>query len=169
MLAPLPVRVADPRERYRAVCETTRWLKAESRQVESAALFEELTDATSAWPLTASLRLAARLRAYNVVVTNVLGPPVPLALFGSRLEALYPMAPLFETQSVGVAAFSYAGTLFLGISGDWHRVPDLHDFVADLEASFAELETTARAADAVSARPAPSSARVAPPPRPPSP
>jgi diacylglycerol O-acyltransferase len=169
MLAPLPVRIADPRERYRAVCETTRWLKTESRQVESAVMLEELADATSSGPLTASLRLAARLRAYNVVVTNVLGPPVPLALFGSRLEALYPMAPLFETQSVGVAAFSYAGTLFFGISGDWHRVPDLHDFVADLDASFDELEAAARAEAAVSAPPGPSSARVVPLPRPPSP
>lgn len=146
MLARLPVGRPDRIERYREVCRTTRGLKSTGDQVSSAALLESIADVTSAAPLTAGLRLAALLRVYNVVVTNVPGPPGPLALMGSPLEAFYPVAPLFETQSLGVAVFSYAGSLCFGISGDWHRVHDLHAFVIELECELAALELAARKA-----------------------
>jgi diacylglycerol O-acyltransferase len=142
-VVPLPVSVASASERHRAIVTATDAVKRRSAQIESAAWLEDVADATSAGPLAASLRMAANRRAYNIVVTNVPGPPVPLDLFGSRLEAIYPMAPLFETQSLGVAALSYAGTLHLGISADWHRRPDLHAFVDAVAASLAELEAAA--------------------------
>jgi diacylglycerol O-acyltransferase len=146
-VVPMPVSVASVAERHRAIVAATDTVKRQSAQIESAAWLEDLADATSAGPLTASLRMAASRRAYNIVVTNVPGPPVPLDLFGSRLEAIYPMAPLFETQSLGVAALSYAGTLHLGISADWHRRPDLHAFVDAVAASLAELEVAATTPD----------------------
>src|SRR5439155_870168 len=42
-----------------------------------------------------------------------------------------------------LALFSYAGRLCWGCICDWDLVPDLHDFVGDIEASFAELEHAA--------------------------
>jgi diacylglycerol O-acyltransferase len=143
LLAPLPVAIAAVADRYRAVCATTTHLKTRSHQAESAAFLEELADAVSAVPLTASLRLAARRRAYNLVVTNVPGPPCELSLLGSPLEAVYPLAPLFETQALGVALFGYHGHLDVGVAADWHAVPDLDDFIRDLDAAFAELAATA--------------------------
>jgi diacylglycerol O-acyltransferase len=146
LLAELPVAIEPVAQRYRAVCATTAHLKGRSHQAESAAFLEELADAVSAVPLTASLRLAARRRAYNLVVTNVPGPSCELQLLGSPLEAIYPLAPLFETQALGVALFGYHGHLHVGVVADWHAVPDLDDFIADLDAAFAELATAADAA-----------------------
>ncbi len=52
-----------------------------------------------------------QLQPFNVIVTNVPGPQFPLYLNGARLEAAYPFVPLFEGQGLGIALFSYDGTL----------------------------------------------------------
>ena len=68
------------------------------------------------------LTLATRRRAFNLVVTNVPGPPFPLWLLGAPLRELYPLVPLFENQTVGVAMFSYHGTMFVGFTFDPARM-----------------------------------------------
>jgi len=35
--------------------------------------------------------------------------------------------------------FSYAGKLCWGFTAEWDLLPDLHDFVGDVDASFREL------------------------------
>ena len=39
------------------------------------------------------------------------------------------MVPLFSSQGLGIALFSYAGGLYWGFVCDWDQFPDLHDFV----------------------------------------
>ena len=53
---------------------------------------------------------------------------------------------------LGIVLFSYAGQLCWGFTCEWDLLPDLHDFVVDVEGSFKELQ---RAGDAVEARDAP--------------
>jgi hypothetical protein len=89
-------------------------------------------------------RLATRQRSYNVIVTNVPGPQIPLFLLGAPLCDVFPMVPLFENQALGFALLSYAGGLGWGLNADWDLVPDLHDVVNDLRDSFAELRDQAR-------------------------
>jgi len=150
LLPELPVASADPRERLQRITATMTALK-DGGGISGTAALEELADAAGAPLIGGLMRLSVRLRAFNVVVTNVAGPPAPLYLLGARLREVYPLVPLFERQSLGVAVFSYARTMFVGVVGDWHQVPDLHDVVGDLEESFAELASVAgldaRAAD----------------------
>jgi hypothetical protein len=40
--------------------------------------------------------------------------------------------------------FSATGKLFWGFNGDWDALPDFHNLVAAVEASFAELQKAAR-------------------------
>jgi hypothetical protein len=54
------------------------------------------------------------------------------------------MLALLPKQGLGVALFSYAGQLCWGCVADWDLVPDLHDFVVAIEASFAELYDAAQ-------------------------
>jgi hypothetical protein len=56
---------------------------------------------------------------------------------------VYPEAPLFPNQGLGVALFSYADTLCLGIHADCHVVPDTERLVAAAHASLAELAALA--------------------------
>jgi hypothetical protein len=127
----LPVDEHDPRRRYARVLAETARLK-HSHVVQGAEFLEALADWTSTAVLSQVLALAIRNRAYNIVVTNVPGPPLPLFLLEAALREPYPMVPLFENQAVGVAIFSYASGLFWGINADWDVVPDLHDFTVAL-------------------------------------
>jgi len=127
----------------RAITAQRAQLKHAPGQIAGTSLFEELADAVSTSLMTSTIRIAVRIPAFNLVVTNVPGPPVPLYLLGARLLEVYPLVPLYETQALGVALFSYAGTLFVGLSACWHTVPDLHDLVADLADAFRELEQAA--------------------------
>ena len=85
------------------------------------------------------------MRAYNLIITNVPGPPMPLYLLGARLKAIFPMVPLMQNQNLGIALFSYAGGMHWGFNADWESFPDVHEFVEDLEASFAEYQELANA------------------------
>jgi hypothetical protein len=85
------------------------------------------------------MRLAARARPFNLIVTNVPGPQIPLYMIGSRLLAGYPIGPLFLDQSLNIALLSYDGRLYWGFNGDWDVLPDLGDLVAATRASFDEL------------------------------
>ncbi len=138
LVAPLPVGEADPARRAQRVVEQTRTLKA-SGQTEGAEAFEELSDWTSTRLITGLSRLAASRRAYNLVVTNVPGPPRTIYLSGARMLAAYPLVPLFENQALGIALFSYDGGLHWGFNADWNALPDLHEFVATLEQEFETL------------------------------
>ncbi|MEW6268481.1 MAG: wax ester/triacylglycerol synthase family O-acyltransferase [Thermodesulfobacteriota bacterium] len=146
MIAHLPVDEVDPRARLARVIDTTTKLKS-SHQVLASELIEELSDWTATGVLTSLLRLATRQRSYNVIVTNVPGPQIPLFLLGAPLRDIYPMVPLFQGQALGFAIFSYAGGLDWGLVADWDRIPDLHDVVNDLRDSFAELRDVARPAE----------------------
>ena len=144
LLARLPINEPDPRERLRRVSETTAGLK-HSKQVLGAELIEEIGDWLGTAIVTGSVRLAARIRAYNMVVTNVPGPRVPLYLLGAPLLETYPMVPLFSNQALGIALFSYHGGLYWGFNADWDRVPDLHELVEMLVLEFDELRKAAAA------------------------
>lgn len=138
VIAGLPVGERDPLKRLRAVKETTRRLKA-SRQIRGTELFEEISDWTATSLLTGVVRLAAAVRTYNLVVTNVPGPRRPLYLLEAPLLEIYPSVPLFSNQALGIALFSYHEGLFWGLNSDWDRMHDLHDLVDALALEFAEL------------------------------
>jgi WS/DGAT/MGAT family acyltransferase len=138
MVARLPLDERDPRRRLQRVSENVRELK-HSRQALGVRTLEEAGDWALPSIFTAFTRLAAATRPYNIVVTNVPGPPVPAYLLGSRMEAIYPLVPLFRNQGLGVALFSYDGSLFWGFNADWDAIPDLHDLVRAVEREFSDL------------------------------
>ena len=90
------------------------------------------------------VRLMPLVNPYNLIVTNVPGPPMPLYLLGARMLEAYPLVPLFPGQALGIALFSNAGKLFWGFNADWDSLRDLRDLVDDVEASLADLQKAAR-------------------------
>jgi diacylglycerol O-acyltransferase len=94
-------------------------------------------------PALLSLIAKALRGQINMVVTNVPGPSIPLYLLGCRALNMQPLLPLFPGVGIGVAILSYAGRLSWGFTGDYHQVPDLDRFVADVGAAFGALEAAA--------------------------
>ena len=54
---------------------------------------------------------------------------VPLYLLESPLLEIHPHVPIVGQLGLGIALFSYHGTLSWGFTADWDLVPDLHDLV----------------------------------------
>ena len=143
-LLSLPIAESNPLRRYDAIQTATAGLKG-SRAAEGIDLFTQLADRVGgAWLTRLGGRVIDRLRPYNLIVTNVPGPPFPLYVLGARLLEVIPQLPLFEQQGLGVAVLSYCGRLEFGLIGDRELAPDLGSLCECLLASFAELETIAR-------------------------
>jgi WS/DGAT/MGAT family acyltransferase len=145
LLADLPVSEPDPLLRLKEVIRVTTDLKKESNQTGGAELIEDVADLTTKRLVSELYRAAMRLRTYNLIITNVPGPPFPLYMLGAPMKAIYPMVPLMQNQNLGIALFSYAGVLHWGFNADWESFPDVHEFVEDLEASFLEYKQLAAA------------------------
>ena len=134
---------ADPRAAARARSRaTTRELK-ESKQALGAEVLTAVAEWTPSTLLSLGARIATPALPFNLVVTNVPGPQVPLYLLGARMLEPLPAVPLLQTPGLGVALFSYAGKLFWGFNADAERMPDLGDLRADLERAFEELAAVA--------------------------
>lgn len=138
----LPIAEADPLERLAEVRRQTEDLKA-SKRAEAAEMLTRATEWTGSMLLSLGARLANLGTPFNMVVTNVPGPRVPLYLLESPLLEIHPHVPLMGLLGLGIALFSYDGTLSWGFSADWDLVPDLHELILATEHSFAELREAA--------------------------
>lgn len=145
LLADLPISEPNPIERLKKVIAITTKLKKESNQTGGAELIEEIADLTTKRIVSELYKAAMQLRTYNLVITNVPGPPLPLYLLGAPMKAIFPMVPLMQNQNLGIALFSYNGGLHWGFNADWESFPDVHEFVEDLENAFAEYMELAAA------------------------
>ncbi|NQV05937.1 wax ester/triacylglycerol synthase family O-acyltransferase [bacterium] len=144
-LVDLPLDTADPIEQLEAVSATTSHLK-ESDQALGAASLTQSVAWTPGTLLSAGARLAASTaRPFNMTITNVPGPQIPLYLMEAKMVANYPMVPLWVNHGVGVALFSYDGRLNWGIVADWDLVPDIDVVMRRIEEAMAALTSKARA------------------------
>ena len=149
MLVSLATTTADPVERLRIVAEGTRLAKEQARVLSE--------DLIRGWAQLASPALAARLARlsgnlrlfdhlpplFNVVVSNIPGPDVPLWWAGARLAALYPVGPIVEGVGLNVTVISYVGTLHIGVVGCRELVPEVDHLGHLLVDAFAELTKAA--------------------------
>jgi diacylglycerol O-acyltransferase / wax synthase len=140
----LPVDEEDPLARYRRQVEEAESLKAGSQTLGSSTLL----DLTRHAPPIIHSFLARSLfasRLFNLTITNVPGPQVPLYAFGSRLTDVWPLVPLAAEHAVGLAVLSYDGRVFFALNADRDSVPDLGVLANGLEESLAELHDAALA------------------------
>ena len=120
MMAPLPVYEADPVERLRIVSAALGDLK-QSGQAVGAEMLTQLSGFAPQTVLAQAGRLQARQRFFNLVITNVPGPQIPLYVLGRKLEDVFPLAPLAQRQALCIAIMSYNGRLNFGLLADYRR------------------------------------------------
>ena len=88
-------------------------------------------------------RLIGRQRFFNLVITNVPGPQIPLYLLGRRALDPFPLVPLAKNTGLGIAIMSYDGRMDFGLVGDYDLLYDLDDLARDLYDALAELADAA--------------------------
>ena len=121
----------DPEAVLAEVAEAMRGLK-ESGQAVGAVALTSLADFAPPTIMSQAARLQARQRFFNLVVTNVPGPQIPLYLLGRRMIRFYPVVPLAHHQALGIAIMSYDGRLAFGLLGDYDAMGDLEALADDL-------------------------------------
>jgi hypothetical protein len=125
-LCDLPVGVADPVERLRAVRAAMDANKAAgpSRGAGTLAILANHVPAALHRLCTGPAGLAAPLL-FDTVVTNVPLPAVPLTVDGAPLDEIYPFGPLAPGHALGVAISPYRDAVHIGLQADRDAVPDI--------------------------------------------
>ena len=145
MYAELPIAIADPVERLESVRTQLEGLKR-SHEAVAGEVLVSLSGFAPAVLLALGTRLAFQIpqRSLNTVTTNVPGPQRPLYLSGRRMLEAIPYVPLAGHVRVGVAIFSYDGSLRFGVTGDYDTAPDIRILCEGIEAGMDELVAAAR-------------------------
>jgi diacylglycerol O-acyltransferase / wax synthase len=142
MMAPLPVGCDEPHVRFELIHDAMDQIKR-SGQAVGAQTLTELTGFAPPTIMDQASRLVMRQRWFNVVVTNVPGPQLPLYLMGREMIDLIPMVPLAPNQGLGIAIMSYNGRICFGLVGDYDVLYDLDDLAEDFHTALAELAAAA--------------------------
>jgi diacylglycerol O-acyltransferase len=143
MRGPLPVYISDPVARLRFVSSAMDGLK-ESKQAVGAATLAAVNNLAPPTILAQASRLNFSTRLFNLIVTNIPGPQVPLYVLGRRLEDLFPVAFLPENHALAIAIMSYNGNIDYGLLADFDALPDIDVIAEGIDLALAELLGAAR-------------------------
>ena len=147
MRGPLPVYVEDPVRRLRVVSEEMEGLKR-SKQALGAEVISRFNDFAPPTLLAQAARINFSTRLFNLIVTNVPGPQIPLYVLGRELEEVFPVAFLPQNHALAVAIMSYNGRIGFGLLADYDSMEDAEAIGRGIGESLAELEAAAAAAAA---------------------
>ncbi len=147
MRGPLPVYVEDPVRRLRVVSEQMEGLKR-SKQALGAEVISRFNDFAPPTLLAQASRINFSTRLFNLIVTNVPGPQIPLYVLGRELEEVFPVAFLPENHALAIAIMSYNGRIDFGLLADYDSMEDIEVIADGITASLAELEEAASTAGA---------------------
>ena len=148
MRGPLPVYIEDPVARLQFVRRAMDGLK-ESKQAEGAATLAAVNNLAPPTVLAQASRLNFSTRLFNLIVTNIPGPQMPLYVLGRELQDLFPIAFLPEEHALAIAIMSYNGGLDFGLLGDFDALPDIDVISEGIDAVLAQLLEIARGGDGV--------------------
>jgi diacylglycerol O-acyltransferase len=149
MLATLPTHAADAAARLRIAHAATAIAKAQQAAIPQG-LVDQITDfappalAARAARVVFATGVLQRLPPFNLVISNVPGPNVPVYLGGAKLLAHYPVSVLTDGLGLNITVVGYLGQLHFGLVGCRELVPDidaLAGYVVD------ELELLVEAAE----------------------
>ena len=143
MRGPLPVYVEDPVARLRVVRHAMAGLK-ESKQAVGAEVLTSVQSLAPPTVLAQASRLNFSTRLFNLIVTNIPGPQIPLYVLGRQLRDLFPIAFLPRDHALAIAIMSYDGGMDFGLLGDYDAMADLATIGAALTDSLAELVAAAQ-------------------------
>jgi len=148
MLASLPTNLADPAERVRVAHEATKVAKSQQAAIPQG-LVDSITDFAPPALIARAARVVFatgvlhRVPPFNLCISNVPGPNVPVYLGGAHLLAHYPVSVITDGQGLNITVVGYLGRLHFGLVACRELVPDI-DALAGYLAE--ELDVLAKAA-----------------------
>ena len=149
----LPVHLRDPLARLAAIREETAAFKETERASGGEALLSGLGMLPP--PLQAPVaRYAASARMYNLVVSNVPGPRVPVYLLGAECVEVLPAIPLSEGHALSIGVFTLRDRVCFGAYADPEALPQVRELPPPRGVELSVGDAASSAADAETAAPA---------------
>lgn len=151
MFTRLPTSVADPVERIRVAGKYSEQAKGHHQGID-ANILRAYAEFAPGNTLGSLMRLYTDRRlsgmhppVFNAIISNVAGPDRPMYMLGGRVEAVYPMGPIFHGLGLNITVMSVDGKLNVGLL----TCPDLASDLWDLVHGFGtQLEELVAAVDA---------------------
>ena len=131
MFVPLANDRQTPLERLRTVTAASDSCKGQERTIGFGPMAMLLADAVPPALAKPVIQLGVRsgilrrVRAGNLMVSNVPGPGFPLYFAGMELRAVHPLGPVVDGVALNITVQSYRESLFVGINACATAVPDL--------------------------------------------
>jgi len=144
MTAELPTHLAEPYERLVFMRESMHEAKRHFEAVP-ATILQDLSHMIP----TALSGLAARTLfdlavvpgvLFNLFVSNVPGPQLPLYIAGAKVKGIYPVSAVTDwTGGLNITLFSYDGDLDFGLIACREMLPDVWNLIGYLQEAMQEL------------------------------
>jgi diacylglycerol O-acyltransferase len=151
MSAPLFTDEADPLARLARTHEALAGMKERHRALPADLLQDAnhfIPPAVFSRAARVTLRMATSRPGrptWNLVISNVPGPPFPLYCAGARLVAHYPFSVITDGLGLNITVMSYCGSLDFGIVSDRDQMPDVDKLMGWLADELALLMPPAAA------------------------
>lgn len=144
MLCDLGTDHDDPVARLASICDQTRAAKeryaamapadvlAVSKLIMGGAIVSSLTGVTG-----------LPRHPFNLIVSNVPAPTVPLYYNGAQMTDIYPVSMISEAQALNVTLTRYHDQMTFGLVGDRRALPHLQRMLVHLDEALLRLEKAA--------------------------
>src|SRR5205823_12262862 len=131
----LPCTEPDPAQRLALINEDTSAQKDSGAPADADAALKALAYAPP--PVQRSIsQLVAGPRAFNLVVSNIPGPQVPLWLRGCLLQEAYPVVPLASAHALSIGVTTVRDAACFGFYADRKALPDAGELPAHVDAAL---------------------------------
>ena len=149
MIVPLSTTEPDPQQRLLRTHEALRSAKERHNAVPA----DILSRANHLIPpalLARAARVIAGISAsrrfappYNVIISNIPGPAIPMYIGGARQVANYPVSVILDGVGLNITVLSYQDRVDFGLVADRELMPDLAGLVDSLQSALVELREAA--------------------------
>jgi diacylglycerol O-acyltransferase len=143
-LVDLPVGEPNPVVRLQHVSHAMREHTDSARSAAGALLRMGGLSPPTLHALGARAAAGFAKRIFNLVITNVPGPQVPLYAGTAQLLEMFPVTPLVRDHALAIGVTSYDGGVYFGLTGDRDAMSDVDNLARMLEEAVDELLTTPR-------------------------
>lgn len=146
MLVQLATNIEDPLDRLEAIHENT--LRGKSYQgAIGAKTLANMAEVVPFGIANQAAKMYSRFQIselhkpmFNLTITNVPGPKIPLYINGHKLHSVMGMAPIMDGMGLIITIFSYDGKVTMSATSDAKSMPDVDVFVKYLRESANEME-----------------------------
>ncbi len=128
MWVALATDTKNPLKRLKRICKKTKASKAVGKAIEADKIMEFVPSEVAALASRLYTKMGVSEKHkpfFNLIITNVPGPPIPLYMNGFRLLNHYGFGAVFDGIGMMIVIFSYAGNVSICVTSCEEIIPDI--------------------------------------------